>query len=151
MSSSEAPTGDDRTEVTLLARRLTIELEAFSHGFAVQHRLHPTDVRAIVVIMDTARRGENLRPADLSRRLHLSTASVTSLLDRLEHNGHVQRVRHPTDRRGVTVVPHDSMMQLGGAYFGGLQRRMIEALAAFSDAEVAATKHVIEALIGVIN
>jgi DNA-binding MarR family transcriptional regulator len=151
MSRSEPGTGDDRTDVTLLARRLTVELEAFSHGFAVQHDLHPTDVRAIVMIMDAARKGGRLRPADLSRQLNLSTASVTSLLDRLERNGHIERVRHPTDRRGVTVVPHDSMMRLGGAYFGGLQRRMIKALATFNDDEVAVAKRVIDALIAVIN
>ena len=151
MSSGENPFGDDRTEITLLARRLTVELEAFSHGFATEHALHPTDVRAIVLIMDAARQGENVRPADLSRQLGLSTASVTSLLDRLERNEHIERVRHPTDRRGVTVIPHDSMMQVGGAYFGGLQRRMVDALAAFSDEEVSAARRVMEALIGVIN
>jgi DNA-binding MarR family transcriptional regulator len=151
MSSSEQHTDDDRTEVTLLARRLTVELEAFSHGFATHHDLHPTDVRAIVLLMDATRKGGSLRPADLSRQLDLSTASVTSLLDRLERNGHVARVRHPTDRRGVTVVPHDSMMQLGGAYFGGLQRRMLDVLATFSAEEVSAARRVIEALIGVIN
>jgi len=151
MSISESPTADDRREVTLLARRLTVELEAFSHGFATQHDLHPTDVRAIVTIMDAARSGGSLRPADLSKQLDLSTASVTSLLDRLERNGHIERVRHPTDRRGVTVVPHDSMMQLGGAYFGGLQRRMVDVLESFSDEEVSAARRVMEALIGVIN
>jgi DNA-binding MarR family transcriptional regulator len=151
MSSSERRAQDDRTEVTLLARRLTVELEAFSRGFATQHDLHPTDVRAIVMLMDAARRGGSLRPADLSRQLDLSTASVTSLLDRLERNGHIERVRHPTDRRGVTVVPHDSMMQVGGAYFGGLQRRMVDVLATFGDEEVSAARRVIEALIGVIN
>jgi hypothetical protein len=57
----------------------------------------------------------------------------------------------PTDRRGVTVVPHDSMMTPGGAYFGGLQRRMVEVLASFSDEEVSAARGVLEALIGVIN
>jgi DNA-binding MarR family transcriptional regulator len=149
--SSTADGDDDRTELTLLARRLTVELEAFSHGFAMQHNLHPTDVRAIVLIMDAARKGEALRPADLSQQLELSTASVTALLDRLEHHGHVERVRHSTDRRGVIVVPHVSMLQVGGAYFGGLQQRMIQALEVFPDADVAVARRILESLLEVIN
>jgi DNA-binding MarR family transcriptional regulator len=149
--SSGANEPDHRTEITLLARRLTVELEAFSHGFAAQHDLHPTDVRAIVLIMDAARKGGGLRPADLSDQLGLSTASVTALLDRLERNGHIERKRHPTDRRGVTIVPHASILRLGGAYFGGLQRRMVEALAGFTEDEVLAAKQILESLLAVID
>ncbi len=39
----------------------------------------------------------------LSEHLHISTASVTKLLDRLERAGHIVRRPHPTDRRAVTV------------------------------------------------
>ncbi|WP_431221445.1 MarR family winged helix-turn-helix transcriptional regulator [Leifsonia xyli] len=39
----------------------------------------------------------------LSDHLHISTASTTKLLDRLERAGHVVRRPHPTDRRAVTV------------------------------------------------
>jgi DNA-binding MarR family transcriptional regulator len=149
--SSRANKPDNRTEITLLARRLAVELEAFSHGFAVQHALHPTDVRAIVLIMDAARKDRDLRPADLSHQLGLSTASVTALLDRLERDGHIERKRHPTDRRGITIVPHESIMQLGGAYFGGLQWRMVEALVGFDENEVLAARRIMEALVSVID
>jgi DNA-binding MarR family transcriptional regulator len=142
---------DDRVELTLLARRLTVELEAFSHGFATLHDLHPTDVRAIVLIMDAARRGRALRPAELSRDLELSTASITALLDRLERHGHVERHRHPTDRRGVTIRPGAEIMRLGGAYFGGLQQRLVDALAGFSDDDVRAARRVVESMIDVVS
>jgi DNA-binding MarR family transcriptional regulator len=142
---------DHRTEITLLARRLTVDLEAFSHGFALQHDLNAVDVRALVLIMDAERKGVAMRPAGLSRQLGLTTASVTALLDRLERHGHIQRQRHPTDRRGITIVPDPSMLEVGGAYFGGLQQRMMTALAAFSDDEVMAARRILEALITIIN
>jgi len=44
-----------------------------------------------------------LTPSELSRRLGLTSPSVTSLLDRLESAGLVVRRRHPADRRSVLV------------------------------------------------
>jgi DNA-binding MarR family transcriptional regulator len=44
-----------------------------------------------------------LTPSELSRRLGLTSPSVTSLLDRLESAGLVVRQRHPADRRSVLI------------------------------------------------
>lgn len=40
---------------------------------------------------------------EIARQLGLTPATVTSLIDRLEAHGLVQRTRHPTDRR-VTLI-----------------------------------------------
>jgi DNA-binding MarR family transcriptional regulator len=42
-------------------------------------------------------------PGQIARRLQITTASVTVLLDRLERQGHVCRLPHPTDRRKLLV------------------------------------------------
>ncbi len=47
-----------------------------------------------------------LSPSDIARRLGVSTAAATVIVDRLVAVGHVTRQRHPTDRRGVLVVPN---------------------------------------------
>lgn len=47
-----------------------------------------------------------LPPTELSRRLNISTAAVTGVIDRLIGVGHVTREQHPTDRRSVVVVPN---------------------------------------------
>jgi DNA-binding MarR family transcriptional regulator len=44
-----------------------------------------------------------LSPTQLFKGLMLSSAGITSRLDRLEARGLVRRVRHPNDRRGVIV------------------------------------------------
>ncbi|MBA2324462.1 MAG: MarR family transcriptional regulator [Pseudonocardiales bacterium] len=42
-------------------------------------------------------------PGQMARRLQITTASVTVLIDRLERQGHVCRLPHPTDRRKLLV------------------------------------------------
>ena len=44
-----------------------------------------------------------LSPTQLFKGLMLSSAGITSRLDRLESRGLVRRERHPNDRRGVLV------------------------------------------------
>jgi DNA-binding MarR family transcriptional regulator len=44
-----------------------------------------------------------LTPSELSRRLGLTSPSVTPMLDRLETAQLVVRVRHPVDRRSVLI------------------------------------------------
>jgi DNA-binding MarR family transcriptional regulator len=46
---------------------------------------------------------QQLSPTQLFKGLMLSSAGITSRLDRLESRGFVKRARHPSDRRGVLV------------------------------------------------
>jgi DNA-binding MarR family transcriptional regulator len=43
-------------------------------------------------------------PTELARRLEISTAAMTLVLNRLEAAGHVQRRRHPSDGRKLVVT-----------------------------------------------
>lgn len=45
-----------------------------------------------------------LSPTEIARRLDITTAAVTSSVDRLTKLGHVERTPHPTDRRSITVT-----------------------------------------------
>jgi DNA-binding MarR family transcriptional regulator len=51
---------------------------------------------------------QQLSPTRLFKGLMLSSAGITSRLDRLERRGYVKRRRHPDDRRGVLVELTDS-------------------------------------------
>src|SRR5918994_2752832 len=86
-----------RQELALLLRRLNVELDAVGRRFAERQGLNRTDVRALVAIMDAARRGEALTAGRLGEAVDLRSASVTALVDRLERVGHVRRGR---DARG---------------------------------------------------
>lgn len=53
-----------------------------------------------------------LTPNEINAHLHLTSGSVTSLLDRLEQRGLVTRGPHPTDRRKVLVSITDAGREL---------------------------------------
>jgi hypothetical protein len=65
-------------------------------------------------------------PTQGGRRLQLATASVTALIDRLEHLGLVARRRHRTDRRKVVVdlseTGHNAAELVQGQLGAALQR-----------------------------
>jgi DNA-binding MarR family transcriptional regulator len=63
--------------------------------------VNPTDLQAMEHLISSG----PLSPTELARRLGISTAAVTAVVDRLVAVDHVSRAKHPTDRRGVLVVP----------------------------------------------
>ncbi|MGY1783070.1 MarR family winged helix-turn-helix transcriptional regulator [Geodermatophilus sp. SYSU D01036] len=140
----------ERVEVTLLLRRLTVELDAVGQRFADTHGLGRTDVRAVTAIMDAARAGQPLTAGGLGAAVGLSSASVTALVDRLERAGHVQRVRDPADRRRVVLQMTPPTMAAGAAYFGGLQRELLAAMEDLSDADVAVVHRWLTAMTDVV-
>ena len=131
---------DPRTELGLLLRRLSIELDAVGQRFADRHGLGRTDVRALVAIMDAARAGSALTSGGLGASVELSSASVTALVDRLERAGHVRRVRDAEDRRRVVLEISDTAMAAGAEFFGGLQRDLVAAMAHYSAEELAVVR-----------
>ena len=140
-----------RAELGLLLRRLNVELDAVGQRFADVHGLNRTDVRALVAIMDAARRGEALTAGRLGEAVDLRSASVTALVDRLERVGHVRRVRDPEDRRRVGLEMSESAMAAGAEHFGGLARDLVTAMGDYSDEELAVVRRWLEDMTAVIT
>jgi len=69
-------------------------------GIARRLDLNPSEVDAMEHLM-----GEPIGPVELSRRLHMTSASATVLVDRLEEAGHVVREPDPNDGRRRVVRP----------------------------------------------
>ncbi|MGY1837037.1 MarR family winged helix-turn-helix transcriptional regulator [Blastococcus sp. SYSU DS0510] len=141
----------DRQELALLLRRLTVELDAVGQRFADLHGLGRTDVRALVAVMDAARRGEALTAGRLGSAVGLSSASVTALVDRLERAGHLRRVRDGADRRRVTLEMSAGSMAAGAEFFGGLQRDLLAAMEGFSDDELTVVRRFLLGMTEVIE
>ena len=64
-------------------------------------------------------------PKDLSQFLGITSASTTSLIDRLVSSGHVRREAHPSDRRSVVVVPTVESDTEVRETLGAMHRRMM--------------------------
>ncbi|WP_431804387.1 MarR family winged helix-turn-helix transcriptional regulator [Microbacterium sp. bgisy203] len=69
--------------------------------------LGDNELRALQFLLLRRREGFDVKPSEISRHLDISSASTTALLDRLERQGSVQRVSHPTDRRSILIAPTD--------------------------------------------
>jgi DNA-binding MarR family transcriptional regulator len=150
MASGRTRGEDPRQRLAYLLRRLNVELDQLGHQFAAQHRLHPTDMRALVAVMDAARGGQTMTPGRLGEELNLTSPSVTALLDRLERQGHLRRVRDQHDRRRVTLEIEPRALALGAEFFGPLNRELLAAMDAFSDAELQVAGRFLQAMTDVI-
>ncbi|MCP2358709.1 DNA-binding MarR family transcriptional regulator [Nonomuraea thailandensis] len=131
-ANEDAP---DAFELMVLMRALNVESDRFAERFAAQHRLHRTDLNALVAILDAARAGTPLTPGGLGAALNLSPPATTALIDRLEHAGHVERRRSATDRRKVEVALNEQAAALARRFFAPLGRHLTEAIGAFTAEE----------------
>jgi len=127
-------------EIVHLLRAVTLELGQHSARFAQRNDMHPTDVRALIALMDAARAGEEMTAGRLGAALGLNSAGTTALVDRLERAGHVRRVRGERDRRQVVVQVEERAVELGWAFFGPLIGRAVELLRECDDKELAAIR-----------
>lgn len=87
----------------VLLRRMNSEFNRIAHEFAHEQDLHPTDVQALIAILDAdyGEPGTAMTPGRLREQLNLTSGAVTACLDRLERTGHIRRVRDGGDRRVV--------------------------------------------------
>ena len=76
-----------------------------------------------------------LPPTELSRRLNISTAAVTAVIDRLIGVGHVTRQQHLTDRRSVVVIPNPRSVETAMATLMPMIVGIDRVLDEFDDAE----------------
>ncbi|MGV8883171.1 MAG: MarR family winged helix-turn-helix transcriptional regulator [Rhodoglobus sp.] len=97
---TEAPRMGVR-RATELIREVREVSQEFELHLGRQLTVNPTDLQAMEHLIQSGPLG----PTELARRLGISTAAVTAVVDRLVALGHVTRTQHPTDRRGIVVVP----------------------------------------------
>ncbi|WP_082581454.1 MarR family winged helix-turn-helix transcriptional regulator [Leifsonia sp. Root227] len=98
-------------------------------------KLNDTDMKALRYIIASVNAGVAVTAGALSEHLHISTASTTKLLDRLERAGHIERRPHPTDRRAVTVAITEETHQQVRRLMGKQHAQRFEVARAMSPAE----------------
>ncbi|MFF5370483.1 MarR family winged helix-turn-helix transcriptional regulator [Streptomyces sp. NPDC013187] len=119
-----------------LLRAVTVEFDLLGAEFAARHGLHPTDVRALIHLLDAARAGKRATPGWLGEQLRLNSAGTTALVDRLERLGLVQRSRDTADRRRVLLEVEEKAMELGWAFFGPVIGEVMVAAEGFEAGEL---------------
>ncbi len=89
-------------EVTARISRLSLHIARHQEQVFGRFGLNRGDV-GVLSALRIAGPPNQLSPTTLFKGLMLSSAAITSRLDRLEGRGLVRRTRHPNDRRGVLV------------------------------------------------
>ena len=85
-----------------------------------------TDLLALRYLLRAQQQGRRMTPKELSLSLGISSASTTILVDRLQKSGHVQREKHPTDRRSIVVVATEASDVEVRDTLGQMHKRMVD-------------------------
>ncbi|MFE9552546.1 MarR family transcriptional regulator [Streptomyces sp. NPDC006692] len=121
-------------------RAVTMGLDLLGEEFAQRHGLHPTDLRALICLLDAARAGVPATPGWLGAQLKLNSAGTTAVLDRLERLDLVRRTRDDKDRRRVLLAVEERAVVLGEMFFGPLISGLVGMMRDFTPDEVAAVR-----------
>lgn len=127
-------------EIVHLLRKVTTEFGLRQAEFAARNGMHPTDVRALICLLDADRNGTAATAGRLGAELGLNSAGTTALIDRLERLGHLTRTRDARDRRRVLLSVTPRAVELGWAAFGPMIGSAVALLREFDEAEVAAVR-----------
>jgi DNA-binding MarR family transcriptional regulator len=105
----------------------------FHHAVADRFGLSVTDLKTL----DILQRLRELSAGQIATQTSLATASVTSLIDRLEKKRLVRRVRDSADRRRVVVRLTPNLEKFVAPLFDSLSQRMRARFRTYTDDHIA--------------
>ncbi|MGE5140675.1 MAG: MarR family winged helix-turn-helix transcriptional regulator [Rudaea sp.] len=119
-------------DILMAGRESSAATVMFHTVIAARAGLAATDTKTL----DTLIRLGPVTAGELAQHTGLATASVTSLIDRLEDKGLVRRARDARDRRRVIVEPVRERITDGASVFGSIRNAFAELLDAYSDSQL---------------
>lgn len=108
--SDSSPARTDRPAMhpaSILMRKILVLNDTVEYRMRVHLKTNETDFQAMQHLLQTG----PMTPSELAAQLHLTTAAVTSVIDRLARAGHVTRRPHASDRRRIVVEPTESAIR----------------------------------------
>ncbi len=112
-------------------QRISVGSFILQSAIADEFALHPRDLQAISFLSLFG----DLSAGDLCRHLNLTTGATSTLIDRLERRGFVERMSDPQDRRRVLVRLHGPAVAKLRLRYAAIERRVAKALAGLSRSE----------------
>lgn len=137
--------------VSFAVRALVSRTQQYSDLVGHEAGLHRSDMAAMNHISQAAIHGEVLGPSDVAKRMSLSPAAVTALVDRLEAVGHLVRHRDEEDRRRVRLdLTHEAILT-AGLMFRPMTSAMNEAMESYTDEELELVLRVLRDLTAAVD
>lgn len=107
-------------------RKITRAIDLYSHQLSRQYNLTAPQISCLRFLKQSA----DSSPGKIARSMHLSQATITGVLDRLESRGFIIRTRSKSDRRKVIVALTEEGIRVVQKAPSPLQERFARKLAA---------------------
>lgn len=92
-----------------------------------------------------------LSSAGLSRRLYVTPANITGIIDRLEKKGLVDRIRKPGDRRISLITLTEAGKHLSATLPDTIERKLVAGLADLESAEIQRLGRAMEQILQLVD
>lgn len=124
----------ERIDTCLMAlRRILRATEVHAKEVAQAAGVTPVQLRVVQIVAETG----SSTGSEIARRMHVSQATITALLDKLERAGLVIRVRDDVDRRRTLIRLTDAGRAVLARVPDALQQRFVTAFNALEGWEQA--------------
>ena len=135
----QLPDGDIRARV----QQLHIRQQRFERQLARLLQVDAAGLEAMDHLISTG----PATPTELARRLEISTAAMTLVLNRLEAAGHLWRTRHPSDGRKLVVTADEESTEQVHRAVGPVIDGVEDLIAAMDDDERRAVSGFLDGLL----
>ncbi len=113
----------------------TVEAERYMEVTRRLAGLGHNDVHAISAVVEATKEGEVMTPGALRRRLVLSPAATTALVDRLVGHGLLRREKAATDGRTVELHATEEARDMGRSMFMVLSEEIMDRVLTYTPEE----------------
>ena len=125
-------------QLEMAGRASSVATVMFHTAVATRQGLSASEEKAL----DLLERSGPLTAGELARQSGLAPASVTGLINRLEHKGFARRIQNPSDRRSILVeVDVERMYARVAPLFADWARSLQELYAGYSDEQLEVILH----------
>jgi DNA-binding MarR family transcriptional regulator len=125
-------------QLEMAGRASSVATVMFHTAVAARQGLSASEEKAL----DLLERSGPLTAGELARQSGLAPASVTGLINRLEHKGFARRIQNPSDRRSILVeVDVERMYARVAPLFADWARSLQELYAGYSDEQLEVILH----------
>ncbi len=137
--------------VGLDLRELTSETDWISRAYAEQNHLSANEFRALLFVIIAEEGGIRLTAGDLRKKMGLSGAAITYLVERMTATGHLRRESDPSDRRKVILRYGEQGIGIARTFFSAVAAHSNRAMVEVTDADLRAAHRTFTAMVAAMK
>jgi DNA-binding MarR family transcriptional regulator len=120
------------TQVIVGTREYGISMVLYRHAVGEILGVNVTDMECLALIFFKGL----ATPSELARYTGLSSGATTTMLDRLEKSGLIERHRNPLDRRSIHIVIAAEAVEKVGPLFASMRNAQDELVSSYTETEL---------------